>query len=118
MPVIPRAVVVAPVAVKLVAMRKVLVALVAVRYVRVVFVDAKFVVVALVPVAEVKVKYGKVLEVVVVAVKNAAATSPTTESFAYGLVVPMPTEPFALMRKRELVAHVVPVVVATSKRGV
>ena len=45
-------------------------------------VDAKFVVVAFVPVAEVKVKYGKVLEVLVVALKNAATTSPTTESLA------------------------------------
>ncbi|MEK7557372.1 MAG: hypothetical protein AAB538_05320, partial [Patescibacteria group bacterium] len=30
---------------------------------------------------------------VVVAVKNAATASPTTESFAYGEVVPMPTLP-------------------------
>ena len=49
---------------------------------RVLFVLAKFVVVAFVPVAEVKVKYGKVLEVVVVAVKKAAATSPTTLNLA------------------------------------
>ena len=118
MPVIASAVVEAPVKVAFVAKRKVLVALVLVKYVMVLLVDAKFVVVAFVPVAEVKVKYGKVLEVLVVALKNAATTSPTTESFAYGLEVAMPTLPFAVMRKRELVAQVDAVVVATSKRGV
>ena len=63
--------------------------------------------------------WGKVLvAVVVVAVKNDATTSPTTESFAYGELVPIPTLPFALMRNREEVAHVDAVVEATSKSGV
>src|SRR3989338_8934907 len=82
MPVIPSAEVVAPVNVAFVAKRKLEVALVEVREVMVAFVDAKFVVVAEVPVADVKVKYGKVLEVGVVAEKNTATTSPTTESLA------------------------------------
>ena len=49
-------------------------------------VTAKLVVVACVNSAR-----GKVEVAVVVAVKYAATASPTTESFAYGEVVPMPT---------------------------
>src|SRR6266568_3720663 len=52
--------------------------------------------VAFVPVAAVKVKYGKTDGVrmsVEVAVKYWATTWPTTLSFAYGLVVAMPTLP-------------------------
>jgi len=47
----------------------------------------------LVVVACVKRARGKVEVAVVVAVKWEATVSPTTESFAYGVVVPMPTEP-------------------------
>jgi Na+-transporting methylmalonyl-CoA/oxaloacetate decarboxylase gamma subunit len=48
------------------------------------------------PVEEIAVveAYGKVEAVVVVAVKYDPTTWPTTESFAYGLVVPIPTFPF------------------------
>jgi hypothetical protein len=52
---------------------------------------AKFVVVACVVVEYVEIRFGNVLFAVVVAVKYAATVSPTTESFAYGEVVPMPT---------------------------
>ena len=46
-----------------------------------------------VPVALVNAICGKVFALEVVAVKNAAATWPVTESLAYGEVVPMPTLP-------------------------
>ena len=61
-------------------------------------VEKKFVVVADVPVARVNENRGNVDSVVVVAVKWLATVSPTTESFAYGLVVPMPTLPSLLTR--------------------
>ena len=51
------------------------------------------VVVAEVPVAFVNIRFGKVLSSVVVAVKFLATTSPTTESAAYGEVVPIPIFP-------------------------
>jgi len=42
--------------------------------------------------------FGKVLVLVVVAVKWLATVSPTTENFAYGEVVPMPTLPVVSIR--------------------
>ena len=56
-------------------------------------VTAKLVEVAFVVVAFVLMKLGNVELDVVVAVKNEPTISPTTESFAYGDVVPMPTLP-------------------------
>ena len=63
------------------------------RFVEDAVVAKLFVVVALVPVAEVNIRFGNVLLVVVVAVKFAPTISPTTESLAYGEVVPMPRLP-------------------------
>ena len=65
------------------------------KFVEEAVVEKKLVVVALVPVAEVNIRFGNVLLAVVVAVKFAATASPTTESLAYGEVVPMPRLPCA-----------------------
>ena len=56
-------------------------------------VEKRDVVVAFVVVEFVTTKLGNVLLVVVVAVKYAPTISPTTESFAYGEVVPIPMLP-------------------------
>ena len=69
------------------------------RFVEDAVVEKRFVVVAFVVVEFVATRFGNVLFEVVVAVKYAATVSPTTESFAYGEVVPMPTLPVALIIK-------------------
>ena len=50
--------------------------------------------------------YGKVEAVVVVAVKYAPTTWPTTESFAYGDVVPIPTFPPVKSAEKEALEKV------------
>ena len=78
-------------------------------------VEKRLVVVADVPVARVNENRGNVDSVVVVAVKWLATASPTTESFAYGLVVPMPTEPVpAGVRRISRLSAPVPAVSAAS----
>ena len=64
-------------------------------------VEKRLVVVADVPVARVNENRGNVDSVVEVAVKWLATVSPTTESFAYGDVVPMPTLPPAVAKYAE-----------------
>lgn len=58
--------------------------------------EKKLVEVALVVVAFTATRFGNVLSVVVVAVKCEPTTSPATESFAYGVDVPMPNLLFTL----------------------
>ena len=76
------------------------------RFVEDAVVEKRFVVVAFVVVEFVAIRFGNVLFEVVVAVKYAATVSPTTDSFAYGDVVPMPTEPFRIVFVMESLPNV------------